>query len=553
MQSTTEELRVANEELQQQEYELININQSLRESELRLRRFYESGLLGVIYWNMEGKIIDANDKFLDIIGYTREDLNTSGLNWAKMTPPEYQDLDERSLIELKNTGVNKTPFEKEYIRKDGSHIPVIVAGAMLDNERINGVAFVLDITERKKSETELKEYREQLEDLVDARTVELAETYESLKDKENQYLTLFNSIDEGFCTIEVIFDVDDKPVDYRFLEINPAFEGQTGLVEAEGKLMRDLAPDHEKHWFEIYGKIALTGEPMRFVNEAKALNRWYDVYAFKIGDPEGREVAILFNDITKRKKAEDELKEHQDTLEEKVEKRTEDLLKSNKELEQFAYVSSHDLQEPIRMVTNFTQLLERRYKGKLDADADEYINFIVEGAHRMKYLIDDLLAFSRLNTQAKKFENVNLETVLINVLSNLSISIQENNARITHDPLPTVKADESQMMQVLQNLIVNAIKFHGPTPPIINISTQKEENEWIFAVSDNGIGIDPEYQKQIFEVFKRLHTRKDYPGSGIGLSISQKIINRHGGRIWVESELGKGSTFYFTLPSIGGE
>ena len=553
MQSTTEELRVANEELQQQEYELININQSLRESELRLRRFYESGLLGVIYWNMEGKIIDANDKFLDIIGYTREDLNTSGLNWAKMTPPEYQDLDERSLIELKNTGVNKTPFEKEYIRKDGSHIPVIVAGAMLDNERINGVAFVLDITERKKSETELKEYREQLEDLVDARTVELAETYESLKDKENQYLTLFNSIDEGFCTIEVIFDVDDKPVDYRFLEINPAFEGQTGLVEAEGKLMRDLAPDHEKHWFEIYGKIALTGEPMRFVNEAKALNRWYDVYAFKIGDPEGREVAILFNDITKRKKAEDELKEHQDTLEEKVEKRTEDLLKSNKELEQFAYVSSHDLQEPIRMVTNFTQLLERRYKGKLDADADEYINFIVEGAHRMKYLIDDLLAFSRLNTQAKKFENVNLETVLINVLSNLSISIQENNARITHDTLPTVKADESQMMQVLQNLIVNAIKFHGPTPPIINISTQKEENEWIFAVSDNGIGIDPEYQKQIFEVFKRLHTRKDYPGSGIGLSISQKIINRHSGRIWVESELGKGSTFYFTLPSIGGE
>ena len=205
------------------------------------------------------------------------------------------------------------------------------------------------------------------------------------------------------------------------------------------------------------------------------------------------------------------------------------------------------------MVTNFTQLLERRYKGKLDADADEYINFIVEGAHRMKYLIDDLLAFSRLNTQAKKFENVNLETVLINVLSNLSISIQENNARITHDTLPTVKADESQMMQVLQNLIVNAIKFHGPTPPIINISTQKEENEWIFAVSDNGIGIDPEYQKQIFEVFKRLHTRKDYPGSGIGLSISQKIINRHGGRIWVESELGKGSTFYFTLPSIGGE
>jgi len=548
LQSTTEELREANEELQLQEYELLNFNQVLKESELRFRRFFESGLLGVIFWNIEGNITDANDKFLEMTGYTRDDLEMGRIDWAKMTPSEFQYLDERSLIELKNTGVNKMSFEKEYIRKDGSRIPIIVAGAMLDNARINGVVFVLDITERKKTETELKEYRDQLEDLVDSRTALLEDTYESLKEKENQYLTLFNSIDEGFCTVEVIFDADDKPIDYRFLEINPAFEGQTGLVEAEGKLMRDLAPDHEEHWFEIYGKIALTGEPMRFVNEAKALNRWYDVYAFKIGDPEGREVAILFNDITKRKKAEDELKEYQDTLEEKVEKRTEELLKSNKELEQFAYVSSHDLQEPIRMVTSFTQLLERRYKGQLDADADDYINFIVEGAHRMKYLIDDLLAFSRLNTQVKEFEKVNLETVLNNVLSNLSISIKENNASINHDPLPMVMADKSQMMQVFQNLIVNAIKFHGPNPPKIHVSAQNDENEWIFSVSDNGIGIDQEYQKQIFEVFKRLHTRKEYPGSGIGLSISQKIINRHDGRIWVESEFGKGSTFYFTIP-----
>jgi hypothetical protein len=166
----------------------------------------------------------------------------------------------------------------------------------------------------------------------------------------------------------------------------------------------------------------------------------------------------------------------------------------------------------------------------------------------MKYLINDILTFSRLNTQAKDFENVDLEIVLNEVLSNLTVSLEESNTIITHDTLPTILADESQMWQVFQNLILNAIKFHGSNTPIIDIFANRDEKEWIFAVKDNGIGIGKEYQKQIFEVFKRLHTREKYPGSGIGLSISQKIIRRHGGNIWVESELGKGSTFYFTIP-----
>jgi light-regulated signal transduction histidine kinase (bacteriophytochrome) len=166
----------------------------------------------------------------------------------------------------------------------------------------------------------------------------------------------------------------------------------------------------------------------------------------------------------------------------------------------------------------------------------------------MKYLIDDLLAFSRVSNDAKKFENVDLENVLDVVLSNLYVSINESNALIIHDPLPTVLADESQMGQVFQNLISNAIKFHGDKTPIIHISAHKDGNEWIFSVSDNSIGIEPEYQKQIFEVFKRLHTRSEYPGSGIGLSVSHKIIKHHDGNIWVESIPGEGSTFYFTLP-----
>jgi len=221
---------------------------------------------------------------------------------------------------------------------------------------------------------------------------------------------------------------------------------------------------------------------------------------------------------------------------------------SNKELEQFAYVASHDLQEPLRMVTSFTQLLERRYKGQLDEDADEYMGFIIEGSKRMKYLIDDLLEFSRLNTQAREFESVLLEITLEDVLRNLKASIKENNAQITHDPLPNIMGDQSQINQLLQNLIANAIKFHGDEPPEIHISTQQVGNEWIFAISDKGIGIDPEHQEQIFGIFKRLHTREEYEGTGIGLSICKRIVERHNGKIWVESEPGKGSTFYFTIP-----
>jgi signal transduction histidine kinase len=221
---------------------------------------------------------------------------------------------------------------------------------------------------------------------------------------------------------------------------------------------------------------------------------------------------------------------------------------SNKELEQFAYVASHDLQEPLRMVTSFIQLMERKYKGQLDKEADEYIGFIVEGTHRMKYLIDDLLEFSRLNTQAKEFELAYLEMVLDDVLSNLQLSIKENEAKITHDPLPTLMVDLMQIRQLFQNLISNAIKFHGDETPEIHISAQKTGSEWIFGVNDKGIGIDSKHQELIFGVFKRLHTRDEYDGTGIGLSICNRIVERHGGRIWVESKPNNGSTFYFTIP-----
>ena len=231
----------------------------------------------------------------------------------------------------------------------------------------------------------------------------------------------------------------------------------------------------------------------------------------------------------------------------KLEESVAELGRSNADLQQFAYVASHDLQEPLRMVSSYTQLIARRYKGKLDADADEFIAFAVDGANRMQRLILDLLAYSRVNTAGRQFEPTAMETVLKAALNNLTNAVKESQAVITHDPLPAVMGDDKQLAQLFQNLLSNAVKFGGAQPPRIHISAKQTDGEWLFSVRDHGIGLDPQYADRIFVIFQRLHTREEYPGTGIGLAICKKIVERHGGRIWVESELGKGATFYFTM------
>jgi signal transduction histidine kinase len=223
------------------------------------------------------------------------------------------------------------------------------------------------------------------------------------------------------------------------------------------------------------------------------------------------------------------------------------LERSNKELEQFAYIASHDLNEPLRMISSYTQLLERKYHDKLDKDAIDFIGFAVDGAHRMQLLIDDLLQYSRVTTKAQPLQPVDTNLLLDQTLINLQPLINEKEAEVTHDPLPTINADGIQIMQVFQNLISNAIKFCDQKPKI-HISVKSTENEWIFSVKDNGIGIAPELHDQLFIIFRRLHTRDKYPGTGMGLAICKKIVERHKGRIWVESEVDKGTTFFFAIP-----
>jgi signal transduction histidine kinase len=227
---------------------------------------------------------------------------------------------------------------------------------------------------------------------------------------------------------------------------------------------------------------------------------------------------------------------------------TEEVKRSNRDLEQFAYIASHDLQEPLRAVGGYVKLLQRRFPQNMDPKALEYINGAAEGADRMERLISDLLAFSRVGTRGGNFSPAALSPILNQALHNLQTSIESTRAKVTCDPLPTLAVDATQIMQIFQNLIGNAIKFRSGRPPEIHVGAQKQEDRWVFSVRDNGIGIEPQYFERIFQIFQRLHTRRHYPGTGIGLAICKKMVERHQGDIWVESEPGRGSTFFFSIP-----
>jgi PAS domain S-box-containing protein len=261
-------------------------------------------------------------------------------------------------------------------------------------------------------------------------------------------------------------------------------------------------------------------------------------------------------EMSEKARLEAALRKLNDELEARVQERTAELLRaksaleeSNIELQQFAYIASHDLQAPLRGIAGFAQFLQDDYRGKLGEKADDYIDRIVGNTARMQQLINDLLAYSRVESRAAPFMPHDIGSLLGEVETILHSSIEDAGAEVTHDPLPTVSCDRSQMTQVLQNLIGNGIKYRAPDPPRIHVSAERNGSHWTFSVADNGIGIEPKHHERIFEIFRRLHTQQEYPGTGIGLAVCRRVVHRHGGRIWVESDRGKGSTFFFTIPA----
>jgi PAS domain S-box-containing protein len=497
-----------------------------------------------------------------------------------------------------------------------------------------------------------------------------------INNSDTRYHDLFTKMDEGFALLEVIDGAPADLADYRFLEVNPAFERMMEMPAAEitGHTLTEISPGLDHGWISHLNEVIRTGGRVEFESYARRLEKYFKVMAYS---PAEGQVATLFvdftdrrlaeaalmlsetkyriiatntldwafwinpqgqflfcspsceiltgftaeefendpgllrrivhqddnpraislhhslesdaiidelefrivrrsgavrwvshicqpvygpdgqflgrrgsnRDITDRKTFEMELQEAHDTLEQRVNERTAELQRSNADLEQFAYISSHDLQEPLRMVASYVQLLERRYKGKLDSDADEFIGYAVDGATRMQALINDLLVLSRVGTRGKPMEPVKMSQVVAQAAANLQVAINESGAEVRCSDLPDINGDFTQLVQLFQNLIGNAIKFRGDGMPVVEISVAKDEAGWLFRVQDNGIGIHSAYFDRIFLVFQRLHSRQDYPGTGIGLAICKKIVERHAGRIWVESEPGQGTTFCFTIPS----
>jgi PAS domain S-box-containing protein len=353
------------------------------------------------------------------------------------------------------------------------------------------------------------------------------------------------------------------------------FTGQT-VEEIQGwGWIKSLHPDDRERTAEIWSEAVRSRSLYETEYRMRRLDgeyRYVSVRGVPVLEQDGsiREWIGTCTDITERRRMEEELRKHRDHLEVLVEQRTselasankrmqneigdriqaeKELARSNRDLEQFAYVASHDLQEPLRIVTSYVQLLQRRYQDRLDQDAGEFINYAVDGARRMHDLINDLLDYSRIGKRSKPLEPIDCNAALDRAVRNLEKTIKDNNAVVTHDPLPIVMADEQQFIQMFQNLIGNAVKFHGPEQPRVHVSAEKRETDWLFAVRDNGIGIAPEFRERIFVIFQRLHGRDKYPGTGIGLAICKKIVEHHGGHIWFDSEPGKGTQFYFTIPA----
>ena len=501
-----------------------NAEKHLAQMEGRYRGLLEAAPDAMVVVNQGGDIVLLNVQAGKQFGYRRDEL--VGQKVKNIIPEGFA---ERLIADGTRTAAEAlaqqigTGIELHGRRKDGSDFPIEIMLSPLESaEGILVTAAIRDISARKKAEEALRGSEERLRMAVAA--AEMGTWFWNIQQDEmnwsEKFRTLLGLTSDAKSTYQSFLDAT-HPDDRQ--RIDQSVKNTIKLGVPYDIEYRAVWPDSSVHWIVSKGRARRS--------------------------PEGVAVQMqgIVMDVTARKEAQ-EAQKHDEARE----RRSVELKRSNDDLQQFAYVAAHDLQEPLRMVASYTQLLAQRYKGRLDSDADEFIAYAVDGAHRMQLLIGDMLAYCRVGTKGKEFHETSSEAALQQALLNLQGAIQESGGVVTHDPLPTVIADGAQLVQLFQNVVGNAIKYRSAELPRVHVSAKKNGgNEWIFSMQDNGLGIDPKYFEKIFVMFQRLHGREEFSGTGIGLTVCKKIAERHGGRIWVASEPGKGSTFYFALPERG--
>lgn len=492
--------------------ETLHAQKRIEESEVKFRTLFDLSPVGITIVNLNtNEIIDINKVGLDSLGMTKEEFKNIKRNELTSEKTDIK-KDDELLKPLLNGEVNVIESEKVFKSKTGKDVYVkIIRSVMTINGEEFGVGISMDITESRLIEEERKARYQEMQTFFDALPISFLHL-----DTENRILRA-NTL-SGFSNPKLI----------------------------EGKLMKEIYPSFSKKNELLHQKILNSGIPL--INEIERhdfgeITIWVKVDRIPVIDEQGQAkgMIIFSTDITKIKKTEEELAIKNAELKHYIE--------TNLQLESFAYIASHDLKEPLRMIFSFTQLLNRKLKAHFDEDAVEYMNFILSGVNRMQNLLDDLLKFSTIGRKETDKELTDLNDTIYNVIQNVQHTIQEKSAEIYIEPLPSLKVFPMQMVQLFQNLISNALKFiPKDRKPIIEIKVKEKNEYYEFSVEDNGIGIEKQYLEKIFLVFKRLHGKEEYEGTGIGLATCKKIVDNLGGKIWVKSDYGKGTTFFFTIP-----